>query len=189
MRAKNCWNNFELRSGCFSQSWLWWINRKVWYFFLVLLHKPEVSDVELLAKKPNPCCWRNLTTRIELNQTETHSLDVSHCWIFNAAIKKSDCPIQCYAIIAKFLIEILFGWKQPSNCSYRESIVCIQLKQFQNPSWSFRAIKVLMGQSIFLTFFSCCLIQLGGFRGSLCWEKNKPIVTKNFDVEKRVKQT
>ena len=45
------------------------------------------------------------------------------------------------------------------------------------------------GSVKYLTFFSCCLIQLWGFGCRLCWEKNKHIVTKNFDVEKRVKPT
>ena len=54
MRAKIRYNNFELRWGYFSQSWLWLINRKIWFLFLVVFHKSEVSNVEPAAKKTNP---------------------------------------------------------------------------------------------------------------------------------------
>ena len=73
----------------------------------------------LLQKKPIPWRPRSSTTRNELNQPETHSLDVLHCWNFNAEIGIFNFPIPSYAIIVKFPIGICFALKQCANFSYR----------------------------------------------------------------------
>ena len=120
MHAENSWNNFELRSGYFAQSGLWWINRKVWYFFLVLLYKSDWGfRCRKSCKKTRPWWWGNSTMRNELNQPETHSLDVSHCWNFNAEIEKFKFPIPSYAISVKFPFGICFALKQYAYFSYR----------------------------------------------------------------------
>ena len=120
MRSKNIGNNFDLCSGYFAQSWLWWINRRIWRFLLVLLYSSEVSDVELVAKNASPCWRRTSTTRNELNQSETPSLDSWHCWNFNAGIKKLDFPMLPYTIIVEIPIEIFLDKNKIQTVVTRE---------------------------------------------------------------------
>ena len=147
MRAKIRYNNFELRSGYFSQLWLWWIYRKIWYFFLVLFHKSEVSNVEPAAKKPIPWRRRSSTTRIELNQPETHSLDVSHCCNFNAEIEKYKYPNPSYARTVKFSIGICSLWNNVQTLVTEEKAHKYRGKTFLKHTVVFRKTKILMDQS------------------------------------------
>ena len=53
--------------------------------------------MQILSEK-NLCWQKILTFKNKLKQSETHSLDVSHCWNFNAGIKNFDFPIPSYAV-------------------------------------------------------------------------------------------
>ena len=116
-----------------------------------------------------------LTVRNEVNQSETHLLDNSHCWNFNAGIKKFDFPMLSYIMTVTFPIEFFCTKTKFTLYLQGNMRLNIHLKQFQNRFWNSRAIKFLMDQSKFLTIFSCCPIQLWDFRCRLPWVKTSPL--------------
>ena len=80
----------------------------------ILLHHLQTliflpcSAIQLWGFRCEPCWKKNkpvATERVDfqkrVDQSEMHSLEISHCWIFNAGIKSFDFPIPSYAISVK----------------------------------------------------------------------------------------
>ena len=84
------------------------------------------SSLWLWGFRCGTCCknaslfWRrSLTTRNELNQSETHSPDVSHCWTFHAGIKNLILQTRPTLYVWSSQMNLLRNKKQYSNWSYR----------------------------------------------------------------------
>ena len=77
-------------------------------FFLVLRCNSEISYAHFVQKKTS-LSWRKIvTSRDEINRTEMRLLDVSHCPIIKAGIKKNVFLELSYSTSLKFTLETSF---------------------------------------------------------------------------------